>query len=110
MILHRCQIPEWKERAINYAHTLKGRENTEEEQKYLDTHPDPWDFLFVFGTDETRQGYINATIRLIEECDNLGDQIICELRLDWSSERLKGIPFHCKEYKPIKVDLDKKPE
>ena len=94
MILHRCQIPEWKERALKYARSLKGRENTEVEQEFLDTHPDRWDFFYVFGADETRQGYINYTIQLIEKCDNLADQIICELRLYWSSERLKGIPFH----------------
>jgi hypothetical protein len=91
MILHRCQIPEWKERALKYAHSLKGRENTEVEQEFLDTHPDRWDFFYVFGIDETRQGYINYTIQLIEECENLADQIICELRLDWSSEKLKGL-------------------
>jgi len=110
MILHRCQIPEWKERALNYAYTLKGRENTEIEQEFLDTHPDPWDFFYVFGADEERQGYINATIRQIQKCNNLGDQIICQLRLKWSSERIKGIPFHCKKYKPIKVNLDEQPE
>lgn len=107
MILHRCQIPAWKERAINYAHTLKGRENTRVEQEFMDTHPDPWDFFYVFGADETRQGYINATVRIIEKCDDIPDQIICELRLKWSSERLKGIPFRFKKYKPTKLNLDK---
>jgi hypothetical protein len=99
MILHRCQIPAWKERALNYAHTLKGRENTDEEQNFIEAYPDPWDFFYVFGSDETRQGYINATIRQIQKCDNLGDQIVCQLRLKWTSERLKGIGWRMKKMK-----------
>jgi hypothetical protein len=91
MILHKCQIPEWKIRALNYARSLKGREDTKTEIEFRATHPDPWDFFYVFGADETRQRYINYTIQLIGECDNIPDQVICELRLKWSTERLKDL-------------------
>lgn len=91
MILHRCQIPEWKEKALKYAYSLKGRENTKREDEFLATHPDRWDFFYVFGADETRQGYINYTIQLIEKCSDLADQVICGLRLKWSAEKLKGL-------------------
>jgi hypothetical protein len=88
MILHKCQIPEWKIRALKFAHNLKGREDTRVEKEFRAKHPDPWDFVRVFDIDESRQRYINYTIQLIEKCDNLGDQIICELRLEWSAKKL----------------------
>ena len=91
-VLRKCQIAEWKPKALKFAKSLKGRDNTPAEAEFLSKHPDHWDFFYVFGSDETRQGYINATIKQIESCDDIPNQIICELRLKWSAERLKGIP------------------
>jgi len=85
----KYKIDSWRPRALAYAKSLKGRERTETEKKFAREHPDPWDYFYVFGSQEDTQVHIDKTIRLIEECDHLGKMVICELRLKWSTEELK---------------------
>lgn len=87
---HLPDIDQWRPKALKFAKSLRGRERTPTEKKFRENHPDYWDYFRVFGIQEETQAYIDETIRQIEnlEPDNYADQLVVELRLGWSAEKL----------------------
>ncbi len=80
---------------LEFAKTIKGRERTESEKKIAQEAielQDDWHYFMVFGMQPDTQAYIDKTIMLLEKCNNLADQVICNCRLDATVEDL-GIQF-----------------
>jgi len=83
-------IQDWKKRALPFARSLQGRPHTPDEQEIIDKRGRDGYFR-VFGIQPETQGYINETINQIDGLapDDWENQLIAEIRLDWSVKALK---------------------
>lgn len=107
---------EYVQEMLEFAKSLKGRELTPVEEKIWQEgieSKDDWHYFMVFGIQADTQKYINKTIRLLEECEDIGDEVICENRLEFTVEEM-GIEFpegslmrkHWDDYKEWKRKKD----
>lgn len=91
---------EWRERALRFARTLKGRPRTQDEQEWSDQTNDPWEYFRVFGIQPETQKYIDKTVELLENLDfegnYRGNAVTIYIRLKWSAKETKGL----KHYEP----------
>jgi hypothetical protein len=80
--------PAYVAEMLEFAKTLRGRELKEVEKRIASESSDPWDYFMMFGIQPETQRYIDYTIKLLEKCEDLGQQCTCESRLDFSVEEL----------------------
>lgn len=90
------RIKLWVPMAIKFLESLQGEILSEEEQKSYDNANDK-DRFFVFGICPEKQIYINATLRQIKSLNtdnfwgdknNVGNQVVAQLRTEWIGQEL----------------------